>query len=60
MLPVDENEKKINGSWTVKEILEAVEIILNEKGEATTPPFFMIESTISDRLFLKYSFLIHD
>jgi len=26
---VDENEKKINGSWTVKEILEAVEIILN-------------------------------
>jgi len=29
MLPVDENEKKINGSWTVKEILEAVEIILN-------------------------------
>ena len=29
MLPVD--EKKINGSWTVEEILEAVEIILDEK-----------------------------
>ena len=26
-----ENEKKINGSWTVEEILEAVEIILDEK-----------------------------
>jgi len=26
---MNENEKKINGSWTVKEILEAVEIILN-------------------------------